>query len=254
VIKSATELSRLLLFRETYSQRSSGIVVAGFGRDEIFPALIEYKTDGYVGRTLKISQMSESIISIDMSAEILPFGQREMVYAFMEGAELFFTNTIFKCFHDILAQECLDVLDKYGESSQKTDEVKNKICKAVYRRMDELREVTQEFSTSTFSDPILDMVSLMPKDELPKLAEALVSLTSVKRRFSQDVETVRGPTDVALITKGDGFIWIKRKHYFKPELNMHFGLNYMRGLNDGDAGDAGDVNHNQQPFSLRESG
>jgi len=24
------------------------------------------------------------------------------------------------------------------------------------------------------------------------------------------------------ITKGDGFVWLKRKHYFKPELNPQF--------------------------------
>lgn len=32
-------------------------------------------------------------------------------------------------------------------------------------------------------------------------------------------ETVGGPIDVAVITRGDGFIWIRRKHYFEPSLN-----------------------------------
>ena len=59
------------------------------------------------------------------------------------------------------------------------------------------------------------------------MAEALVSLTSFKRRFSLDAETVGGPVDVAVLSKGDGFIWIKRKHYFKPELNPHFLTNYF---------------------------
>ncbi len=39
-------------------------------------------------------------------------------------------------------------------------------------------------------------------------------------------ETVGGPIDVVVISKGDGFVWIKRKHYFKPELNPHFFSNY----------------------------
>ena len=34
--------------------------------------------------------------------------------------------------------------------------------------------------------------------------------------------TVGGEIDVAIISKGDGFIWKKRKHYFKSELNPHF--------------------------------
>ena len=31
---------------------------------------------------------------------------------------------------------------------------------------------------------------------------------------------------MARMTKGDGFIWTDRKHYFKPELNQHFFRNY----------------------------
>ena len=33
---------------------------------------------------------------------------------------------------------------------------------------------------------------------------------------------VLGPVDVAVITKGDGFVWLKRKHYFPAELNPHY--------------------------------
>jgi hypothetical protein len=49
------------------------------------------------------------------------------------------------------------------------------------------------------------------------------------------METVAGPIDVAVISKGDGFIWIKRKHYFSPELNPHFQGLYLRGLTHGKA-------------------
>jgi len=62
----------------------------------------------------------------------------------------------------------------------------------------------------------------LPKDELAAVAEALVNLTVFKRRVSMDVETVGGPVDVAVLSKGDGFVWIKRKHYFRPELNPQF--------------------------------
>ena len=54
------------------------------------------------------------------------------------------------------------------------------------------------------------------------MAEALVNLTSLKRRVTPEDETVGGPVDVAVISKGDGLIWIKRKHYFAPELNHRY--------------------------------
>jgi hypothetical protein len=44
------------------------------------------------------------------------------------------------------------------------------------------------------------------------MAEALVNLTAFLTRVTADKdETVAGPTDVALLSKGDGFNWIKRK-------------------------------------------
>ena len=80
--------------------------------------------------------------------------------------------------------------------------------------------------------PVMNAVAALPKDELAAMAEALVNLTSFKRKVTLEAETVGGPIDVALISKGDGFIWIKRKHYFKPELNNAFFTNYYCEDND----------------------
>ena len=80
----------------------------------------------------------------------------------------------------------------------------------------------------------LSLKHLFPKDELAAMAESLVNLTSLKRKISLDAETVGGPIDVAVISKGDGFIWIKRKHYFKPELNQNFIVNYFKDIEKKD--------------------
>jgi hypothetical protein len=60
------------------------------------------------------------------------------------------------------------------------------------------------------------------------MAESLVHITSLRRRISLNAETVGGPIDVALISKGDGLVWIKRKHYFDSELNPAFMQNYLK--------------------------
>jgi len=74
--------------------------------------------------------------------------------------------------------------------------------------------------------PIMNAVAALPKDELAAMAESLVNLTSFKRRISTDAETVGGEIDVAVISKGDGFVWIKRKHYFDAGRNPHFMAKY----------------------------
>jgi hypothetical protein len=69
--------------------------------------------------------------------------------------------------------------------------------------------------------PVINVVISLPKTELAAMAESLVNLTTLKRKVSLQVETVGGPVDVAVISKRDGFVWIRKKHYFKEELNLH---------------------------------
>jgi hypothetical protein len=84
-----------------------------------------------------------------------------------------------------------------------------------------------------FVGPVLDIVGDLPKDDLAAMAESLVNLTSFKRRITAEAETVGGPIDVAIISKGDGFVWIKRKHYFQKDLNPAFFANYYPREDDG---------------------
>lgn len=92
----------------------------------------------------------------------------------------------------------------------------------------EYRKYLKAHIEETHVQPILDAVAALPKEELASMARALVNLTSFKRRVTLDAETVGGPIDVAVISKGDGLIWIDRKHYFDPALNHHFFANYFR--------------------------
>lgn len=79
--------------------------------------------------------------------------------------------------------------------------------------------------------PIHQAVANMSKGELASAAAALVNLNSFQKRMSMGPETVGGPVDVAVITKGDGFIWTDRKHYFNKDQNPHFIANYYRERN-----------------------
>ena len=75
------------------------------------------------------------------------------------------------------------------------------------------------------------MAMRLPKDELAHMAQSLISLTSLQRRVSHDVETVGGAIDVAVISKGDGFVWIDRKHYFSADKNLRFVSGYLAAYN-----------------------
>lgn len=59
----------------------------------------------------------------------------------------------------------------------------------------------------------------MPIQDAIELAEFLVTTTIGLSRFSPGAQTVGGPVEIAVITKHEGFKWIRRKHYFSTELN-----------------------------------
>ena len=63
------------------------------------------------------------------------------------------------------------------------------------------------------------VVAHLSKKELAEFSYSLVELTSRKRRYSSQQETVGGPIDVAILTRNEGFVWVRRKHYFDVDLN-----------------------------------
>ncbi len=87
--------------------------------------------------------------------------------------------------------------------------------------------LSQQAQYIQYTDPFVKSVEGLEKEDLSDFAESLITLTSLKRKVSPDQETVGGPIDVMVISKGDGIIWMKRKHYFDAGKNHHFFSNYF---------------------------
>lgn len=63
------------------------------------------------------------------------------------------------------------------------------------------------------------VVSAMPFQDAIDLAEFMVDLTIKFCHFGPGAPVVGGPIEIAAISRHEGFKWIRRKHYFRPELN-----------------------------------
>jgi hypothetical protein len=233
IFKAAVVFGLTAIAARELSPQSSGIVVAGFGEEEFFPSLVEYSTDGYVGPDIKILKSDVSEITREVDATIRAFAQGDMVERFMNGVDSTFMQALFNSFGRTLAANCFTVLEDYGLKKHQTDATRSAIMDGVNKSLEAFNEDIQKYLGRNFSNPVISMVALLPKDELAHLAESLVALTSLKRRVSSDAETVGGPVDVALISKGDGFVWVKRKHYFSKDINPEFFRNYMHDVMPG---------------------
>ena len=214
-----------LLTSERLRERGqvSGIVVAGFGEKEHFPKLTETMVFGMAAGRLLHSKVSPASITDGGQAIVVPLAQREMVYTFMNGIDPDFkeqvektTKELFDQMADIILQKVKGKYAVFGKKLQvKVRNALDKLIPNLYHEWDKTR-------VEKYSDPVMENVASLPKDELGAMAESLVNLTKFKRRISRERETVGGPIDVAVITKGDGFVWMKRKHYFDAGLNPRF--------------------------------
>ena len=63
-------------------------------------------------------------------------------------------------------------------------------------------------------------VDSMPTGDAIALAEFLVDLTKKYVHFKKGADTVGGDTDIATVTRHEGFKWIKRKHFYPRALNL----------------------------------
>jgi hypothetical protein len=61
--------------------------------------------------------------------------------------------------------------------------------------------------------------SAMPLQDAIDLVKYMVEVTIGFVRFSPGAPTVHEPVDIAAINFHEGFRWVLRKHYYKPELN-----------------------------------
>ncbi|HXT39966.1 MAG TPA: hypothetical protein VN887_08085 [Candidatus Angelobacter sp.] len=219
-----------LFVRDSFRIRgTSGVVIAGFGEMDIYPRLKEFIVEGVIEDKLRFRSQRDVQIGSKTSASIIPFAQSEVVRSFMEGMDPGveglldkFLDEVFANYPNILLNHIPNLTTSAKAKAAKKTEAASKNI------LEKFRAAFEKFRKETLINPIVSTVSVLPKDELAAMAEALVSLTSFKRKFSLDAETVGGPIDVAVLSKGDGFVWIKRKHYFKAELNPHFLTNYFQ--------------------------
>jgi len=201
------------------SQNFSGMVIAGFGEKEIFPSLVTYAIEGRLSGALKYKEIENKKITLETGAYVIPFAQREMVDIFMSGIDPRLTDALVESLSEIFHEYPQAIIDSIETMN---DAEKSNLKTQFQPKSDELVVRISSYMNNYRASnvvPIINVVISLPKTELAAMAESLVNLTSLKRKVSLQAETVGGPVDVAVISKRDGFVWIKKKQYFNPELN-----------------------------------
>jgi hypothetical protein len=225
----------LILCKQFARANYSGIVIAGYGEKDLFPSLISYECECVINnrlRYIETDRVEIGIVHDQLYASVNPFAQREMVNRFMEGVDPRYGDVVESYVSELLTKGYPERIAQ-ALGGKVADELRESVRKELTQLGTKLSEDFQaqlaNYRQREFVRPVIDSVGSMPKEDLAAMAESLVNLTAFKRRMtSVETDTVALPIDVAVISKGDGLIWIKRKHYFDPELNHQFFSNYYR--------------------------
>jgi hypothetical protein len=169
-------------------------------------------------------------INYDRKAYIEPFGEADFIETFLRGIEPTYRDMIKGLMHDLLIKripnEITESIKDLGQS--RINKIKEDLETISKNKYDLFWDYYENHGSEYFSEPVLLALESLPKDEMALLAESLVNLASARKRMSLEEETIGGPCDVAVISKGDGYVWIKRKRYFKSELNPQYISRYFR--------------------------
>lgn len=215
---------------------TTGFVFAGFGDKELFPAFYAHIVVGVVNGKVVHLRHSKSQISARIPAALGAFAQHETTDLFINGIDPHLLIELSKFQRSYFLDYPETVLNLVEQKLVETKRIQALDTK----ERDELTKVLRKYGEQNYADftrslssyiqnnhanAILPVVAHLPKDELAAMADSLVSLASFRKKVTMEAPTVGGPTDVAVISKKDGFIWIKRKYYFEQGLNPHYFVN-----------------------------
>ncbi|MEI6426314.1 MAG: hypothetical protein WCO66_03075 [Candidatus Absconditabacteria bacterium] len=190
----------------------TGLVFVGYGNEEYFPQSFHLITKFKYSGTLYLTLLKDEDTKKNGYGGVEGYADSETIQSSVLGYNNNLKALIFKGADDCVSKICEKIKTDYNIDvvSDNVSFIKSDI-EAIIN--DYGRDQVQSF---------FGAVRNLSIDELGNVVETLVNMSSFKKRISQEVETVGGMTDVAVISKGDGFIWLKKKRYFDKNDNHHF--------------------------------
>ena len=183
----------------------TGFVIAGYGDKDLYPRAIHVQLIGLANSRVLYREIERIEISDNNNATIIPLAQIDIIQSIIKGINPY------------VLESFINSLSDNAKDSQQQKRLKTKLLLNI-----------EKISRDCITQPLLNTLATLPKEEMIRLAEALINITSVQRAVVADNKnaTVGGPTDVAILSRGDGFIWIKRKHYFDKDYNLQYLYNH----------------------------
>ncbi len=198
-LSAALRVTACFLYQKAWfhPQDHGHLVIAGMGEAEAFPVLLEYSVGTVAAGTLRYRKDDESRSGAESDAFVIPFAQDDLIHTVIEGI------------HPRVYRQFIEHAVRWRPKGTRRKKSKSEALEAQEAKL--ALEIHETVLTPYFK-PFMAAVSALPRQDLARMAEALVNLTAFLMHMTADEdETVAEPIDVALLSKGDGFVWFRHK-------------------------------------------
>ncbi|MER8778226.1 hypothetical protein [Mesorhizobium sp. M0220] len=197
---------------------TAGLVFAGFGDRNVFPSMAPYTSFGMLaGHHVHLA--GESInIDHELPAWMEPFAQRNMADTFSAGV----SRDVYSSTMGAVVEGLASFIDELGKAVGFDPAKIANLGDLIGQARKAISDAVMDRARKEHAIPMRRILGALPVDELAELAETLINLQSLKEKVTKPSASVGGPVDVAVITRSEGLVWIKRKHYFDPAINSRY--------------------------------
>lgn len=207
--------------RSQWYYKGTGLVFVGYGNKDIYPSLVASFVSGAFDRRLRyyFSEDPTDAITNDNFAIIKPYAQADVMLTLMKGIAPQFAEEVCEWHEESIEKvrnKMLERMKEYGASEELLEKMRGVDFADVQEQHNEqLRRYIRE----EYVEGIVCAVDSFNIEDMTNMAESLISVTNLQRHISSSDESVGGPIDVAVITRSEGFIWVKHKDWFRQDMN-----------------------------------
>ena len=195
------------------------LVFSGYGKDQEFPSLVSAVVCEGFDRRVSYHVRPEDIVCIsdDKPVAICPFAQDDVIRSVLRGIHTDWSGDAGDVFRRIVNPNFGDVFGSFYDEDDpgvefrrmlaevETDDLHHQFYKEGMRLLDKNQHEWEKLLKDS------DLESLA------SLADCLIDLTGFQRILTFSPEGVGGPVDVAVISKNNGFTWLRRKNWYHKD-------------------------------------
>lgn len=204
-------IATMTVTKNAFFEGYTGLVFAGFGEREKFPAMVSFHTGGVFNGTLKRAEDRQTQVEPNGGPVMMTFAQDKMIYTFLTGIDRDFRQYLFletlRLTHYLIA-DLISQIDGLSED-QKQGLYEQYSEQNLTMALGTFFSKVEAYQQAIHTTPIIRALHTLPRAELAETAASLVKLNSFQQKVMQQPETVGGPVDVALISLAEGFVLIR---------------------------------------------